>query len=94
MAFKTKLVVAGALVAFAASFGATPAFAGEVNGNGDPLTVNARSECAYSGLEDGPPVQPGTTQNWGTIPKADRDFLKSVGISPDKLCNGHLNPIK
>lgn len=93
MAFKTKLMVAGALVAAAAGLGATPAFAGEVNGNGDPITVNARSDCAYSGLEDSP-VQPGTTQNWGTIPKALRDQLAQAGISPSKLCNGHLNPIK
>lgn len=93
MAFKTKLLVAGALLAAATGFGATPAFAGEVDGNGDPITIDARSDCAYSGLED-EPVSPGTTQNWGTIPKADRDFLRSIGVSPETLCNGHLNPIK
>lgn len=62
------------------------------------MTVNARSECAYSGLEDGSEegstAGPGNTQNWGTIPKADRDFLRTIGVSPAALCNGHFNPIK
>ena len=34
------------------SFGATAAFAGEVTGNGKQLTVNGKSNCAYSGQED------------------------------------------
>jgi hypothetical protein len=48
------------------------AFAGEVNGNGDPTRGgdNARSACVYSGLEDGAedptaPSGPGVVQNWG-----------------------------
>ena len=53
------------------------AFAGEVNGNGDPTRGgdNARSACVYSGLEDGSedptaPSGPGVTQNWGHAKKA------------------------
>ena len=69
---------------------------GEVTGNGKAITINARSECAFSGLEDGDgnPPGPGFTQNWGQIPKADRDFLRTIGVSPEALCNAHLNPIK
>jgi hypothetical protein len=33
------------------------------------------------------------TQNFGQIPKADRDFLRSIGVSPENLRNGHLNPL-
>jgi len=64
---KRVLVVAavGAAMVVASS---PAAFAGEVNGNGGetPAKYNARSNCAYSGLEDDP-VSPGTTQSWGTI---------------------------
>jgi hypothetical protein len=46
------------------------AFAGEVNGNGDPTRGpdHARSACVYSGLEDGSEggtAGPGNVQNWG-----------------------------
>jgi len=99
-----KILATAALSALAFGLGTTSAFAGEVTGNGKPITINANSECAFSGLEDWasnteqPPggilVKPGVTQNWGQIPKADRDFLTSIGVSPSALCNGHLNPIK
>lgn len=96
MGIKRNLLAAVALTAALAGGAAAPAFAGEVDGNGRPITINARSECAYSGLEDGDgnPPGPGYTQNWGQIPKADRDFLRSIGVAPETLCNGHLNPIK
>ena len=82
--------------------GAGTAFAGEVTGNGKATgaPAHANSECSFSGLEDGTdippgaPSGPGTTQNWGQIPKADRDFLTSIGVSPSTLCNGHLSPRK
>ena len=82
--------------------GAGTAFAGEVTGNGsvNQAPTHANSECAFSGLEDGTdippgaPSGPGTTQNWGQIPKAQRDFLTSIGVSPGALCNGHLSPLK
>lgn len=76
----------------------SPANAGEVTGNGKVITINANSECAYSGLEDddgGPNGGPGVApQNWGQIPQEERAFLVSIGVSPSALCNGHLNPIK
>ncbi|HZM72137.1 MAG TPA: hypothetical protein VFC71_02065 [Candidatus Polarisedimenticolia bacterium] len=65
--------------------------------------VHGRSLCAYSGQEDlqffvdeetdSEPVAnvvkgvPGHAQSWGQIPKADRDFLTSIGHSPGVACN-------
>ena len=96
--------------AFAATFaaalvvGAGAASAGEVTGNGKALTNHANSECRFSGLEDYDgldadgdgrvDVTPGTVQNWGQATNAERVFLRSIGVSPSTLCNGHLNPIK
>ena len=96
MGIKRNLLAAAALAVALAGGAAAPAFAGEVDGNGNPVTINARSDCAYSGLEDGDGNAPGPgyTQNWGTIPKAERDFLRTIGVSPAALCNAHLNPIK
>ena len=31
---------------------------------------------------------------WGSIPKADRDFLTSIGVSPKTECNAHHNPMR
>ena len=101
-----KLIVAGALAVVTIGAGGT-AFAGEGTGsghggpNGDGKTgayTNSNSECAFSGLEDGSEpgtvAGPGNTQNWGQIPKADRDFLTSIGVAPGTACNGHLSPRK
>ena len=44
-----KLAVAYALVAVA-----YPAQAGEITGNGKDIEINARSECAFSGINDTP----------------------------------------
>jgi hypothetical protein len=74
-----------------------PAFAGERAGNGEAVTVNAKSDCAYSGLEDfdfEADAQPGVVQNWGQFPQEFRAFLTSIGVDPGSLCNAHLNPIK
>lgn len=30
----------------------------------------------------------GRTQSWGQIPKVERDFLRSIGVSPGTACNG------
>jgi hypothetical protein len=62
--------------------------------------LHARSECAFSGQEDlqflddqGNPLPeahkgvPGHAQSWGQIPKADRDFLTSIGMNPGLACN-------
>jgi hypothetical protein len=32
------------------------------------------------------------TQSFGSLSKADRDFLRSIGVSPENLGNGYLNP--
>lgn len=65
--------------------------------------LHARSECAYSGQEDlqwfqdegtdqvpvEDPVKgvPKHSQSWGQIPKADREFLTSIGMNPGLACN-------
>ena len=64
--------------------------------------LHGRSECAFSGQEDlqfwddmGNPLPadqvhkgvPGHAQSWGQIPKADRDFLTSIGSNPGIACN-------
>jgi hypothetical protein len=64
--------------------------------------LHARSECAYSGQEDlqffvddgdtiakTPPTRgdPGHAQSWGQVPKADREFLTSIGLNPGIACN-------
>lgn len=59
----------------------TPVTAGEITGNGKPIEINARTECAYSGLNDfdGDPRDPGfKTQNYGTI-------VSNGFINPDTL---------
>ncbi len=94
-------VILGAVLFVA--LGANLAFAGEITGNGKSLknedgTLNGNSECAFSGLNDtfsGDPSVPDAdgffrTQNWGQIPKADRDFLVSIGVMPGTACNPHL----
>jgi hypothetical protein len=48
---------------------AAPAIAGEVTGSGKDIDIRARSECAYSGLNDNAPNTPdpgGFTQSYGT----------------------------
>src|SRR5437763_999286 len=80
------------------SMAATPAFAGEINGTGNPPggeglgTLHAHSICAFSGLEDGNGLGfpgPGNAppQNWGHVPKADRGVGENV--PPGTSCNGH-----
>jgi hypothetical protein len=67
------------------------------------IGLHGRSDCAYSGQEDLQwfvdegtdeiPVDtfvrgvPGHAQSWGQIPKADRDFLTSIGSAPGLACN-------
>jgi hypothetical protein len=98
---RRRAVVAAAttLAAAVVAVSASPAVAGEVNGKGEPTAgpAHANSICVFSGRNDGEPP-PGRTaahvQNWGQIPKADRDFLTSIGSNPGLACNGHLNPLK
>ena len=96
---RRRAVGAATLAVAIVAVSAGPAFAGEVNGNGDPTPIRtqAKSICAFSGQNDGEPP-PGRTaahvQSWGQIPKADRDFLTSIESNPGVACNGHLNPRK
>ena len=60
-------------------------------------TLHGASACAFSGQEDlqfpaNPDYDPnaGHSQSWGQIPKADRDFLTTIGQNPGIACN----PIK
>lgn len=64
-----KLTLAAGLAALA-----FPLQAGEVTGNGKPIDINGRSECAFSGLNDHvpDPRDPGAhTQNYGTLVALD-----------------------
>lgn len=81
------------------------AAAGERAGNGKPVTVNARSDCAYSGLEDfdfEAPVQPGVVQNWGHVKRAlgltggaNEVTLVIPGVGEVTTgCNAHLYPLR
>ena len=88
---KVSRVVAvgfGSVVLVAAS--TTSAFAGEVNGNGDPTQAptHSNSICAYSGLNDHPdePGEGGRVQSYGQIVKAGG---KAFAPSPGVGCNGH-----
>ena len=95
-------IVVGTVIALGSAGGA---FAGEVGGSGKatPAGENARSLCAFSGLEDFDGTQapdPGVVQNWGHIPKEARKMFSdrgaSVVVTPfgEEGCNAHLYPNK
>jgi len=95
---KRRLVVACSTAAVIASLGAGAVMAGEITGNGKSLKLDdpgkwgtwlhARSECAYSGLNDTPGQDGfGHTQSWGQLPKEMKEFLTSIGVSPGTSCN-------
>src|SRR5690349_2926733 len=86
-----KLAVATVIVAVASA-----AQAGEITGNGNEITVNGRSECAFSGQNDldGDPRDPGfKTQSYGQNvrltplnpadqdPNADAPFVPIPGFA-------------
>ena len=92
---KTRFAIALGTASMVASLGAGAVLAGEVTGNGDPTPIadeRANSICSFSGQNDGEPP-PGRTaehvQNWGQIPKAERNFLSTIGFHPGDACNGH-----
>jgi hypothetical protein len=102
-----SLVVASVSAAALLVAGTGIASAGEVTGNGKPVTIHAKSLCAFSGLEDwasteeqpegGILVSPGTVQNWGHTKKA---FGATGGANSvqtpfgEEGCNAHLYPAK
>ena len=67
----TKSMLAGAVALLAAATMSGTAIAGEITGNGTPIDVNARSECAFSGQNDTPLGDPrdpgGRVQSYGYL---------------------------
>ena len=102
-----SIVGAGVCAAMMFVGGAGAAYAGEVTGNGKPITMNGKSACSFSGLEDwasplpqpegGIKVSPGTVQNWGHVKQA---FGLTGGANSvmtpfgEEGCNAHLYPNK
>ena len=89
-----KFILGAAIALVGAGTMSGTAFAGEIGGSGKPTQgpAHAHSICVFSGLEDGSeggPAGPGTTQNWGQIPKAIRDIIATQGEHPGDACNGH-----
>jgi len=75
--------------------GAGAVAAGELTGSGKDLKpLHANSECAFSGLDDADDDGFVHTQSWGRLGSEGRAFLKSIGVTPWTMCNGHLNPMK
>ena len=78
-----KKWIAGAVLATSIVSAGGTAFAGEVNGNGDPTPINgfqAGSICAFSGLNDDPsgggdPFEDGRVQNWGHVLADAKEFI-------------------
>jgi hypothetical protein len=82
------------LIAVAWILGASAVLAGEVNGKGEPIPGgdNGKSACSFSGQQDDPVADEGMfrgdrVQAWGQIPKAMRDFLRTIGLLPGDACN-------
>lgn len=108
-----KSIVAAIVVAVFLALSAGSALAGEVTGNGKTTPVKdpgvARSDCAFSGLEDddgGPNGGPGVTpQTWGQIvvmvnglfgPGTITEGADGPHEAPDGSitgCNAHLYPV-
>lgn len=91
----TKLLAFGCL-ATVSLMTASASHAGEITGNGKPIEINARSECAYSGYNDldGDPRDPGwISQSYGQNvrltdldpseldPNADAPFVPIPGFA-------------
>ena len=88
--------------------GSAIAAAGEVGGNGKPVTIHSMSACAFSGIEDNDPgtgiVEPGVVQNWGhskgapvvvAAPRGASDVTLDFGDgSFSEGCNARLYPQK
>jgi len=79
---------------------ASPAYAGEVTGNGESLkqddgTLHGASICAFSGINDNytgekdmVPDEDGFThvQAWGQLDQEVRAFLAGIGLHPGDAC--------
>jgi len=85
-----RSLLAVAVCAAVAGLSAGPAFAGEVNGNGDPTAArtNSNSICFYSGQNDGHPP-PGRVQSYGQDVVAGRE--NPHVFNPGDVCQGGSN---
>jgi hypothetical protein len=103
---RIRAFVAAAVCALAIGVSASPAFAGEVTGNGKETAgpANANSICVFSGLNDDPdaplvvgdfevaPNGPGgIAQSYGQDVKIVGSELTQV-INPGDACLGGSNP--
>jgi hypothetical protein len=72
---RTSIAALAAAMAATALYATPPAFAGEVNGRGDPIPATdvAASLCAFSGQNDNPAGSPGNppgrVQSFGALLK-------------------------
>ena len=90
-----RTLLSAACAALLLIVGATTVVAGELTGNGESLKpLRANSECAFSGLDDADDDGFVHTQSFGRLSQEQRDFFRSIGVTPDNLCNGHLNPMR
>lgn len=89
-----QTLLTAACAAMLLTLGASTALAGELTGNGTSLKpLHANSECAFSGLDDADDDGFVHTQSFGRLSQEQRDFFRSIGVTPDNLCNGHMNPM-
>jgi hypothetical protein len=95
----STILVAAAGAAASVVLAAGPAFAGEINGTGNPPageglgSAHAHSICAFSGLEDGdgagfPGPGGAPPQNWGHVQQAER----AAGATPADLKASGFQP--
>ena len=95
-----RLAVMVVSVALFVGVGASAAFAGEVNGNGDLAQglSHANSICSASGLEDGSEpgtvAGPGNTQNWGSDPQGGAGLPPHYRGVPRRVLQRQKNPLK
>ena len=85
-----RSMLAVAVCAAVAGLSAAPAFAGEVNGQGDTTgaRTNSNSICSYSGQNDGDPPA-GRVQSYGQDVKAGREDPHL--FNPGDACQGGSN---
>jgi hypothetical protein len=89
MARTKSFLAVAACAAAVAGLSAGPALAGEITGNGRLKEVNGKSECAFSGRNDGyflpttdPNYEPERVQSYGQLVKAGlKPFLPSPGVA-------------
>jgi hypothetical protein len=91
MRITRKAVLAGAICVGVLGAGAASASAGEITGNGRLKPVNGKSECAFSGRNDGyfDGTEPGVrVQSFGQIVR----FAGPLGGIPGQACNPTAPP--